>query len=95
MALRTHSAKVIVAGALAVELASTEVDVGSAIAVLPRLLDQAVGAGVSHIESNRLEQREHFGWMSAAESLYNNVAEKNILPQLELYTFRAWNDLGF
>jgi hypothetical protein len=55
----THSAEVIVAGALAVELASTEVDVGGAVAVHPRLRDEASRASIAGVESNRLEDGEH------------------------------------
>ena len=55
----THSAEVIVAGALAVELASTEVDVRGAVAVHPGLGNKASRAGVAGVESNRLENGEH------------------------------------
>ncbi len=48
------------AGALAVELASTEVDVGGAVAVHPRLRDEASGASIAGVKSNRLEDGEHF-----------------------------------
>ena len=48
----TYSAEVIVARALAVELASTEVDVGGAVAIHPRLLDEASGASIAGVESN-------------------------------------------
>ena len=56
-----HGAEVIVARALAVELASTEVDVGGAVAVHPRLRHKASRAGIAGVESNRLEDGEHFG----------------------------------
>ena len=50
----THSAVEIVAGTLAVELARAEVDVRRAVAVLPALRLDAVGAGVASVEGNRL-----------------------------------------
>jgi hypothetical protein len=49
-----------VARALAVELASTVVDVRGAVAVHPRLRDEASRASIAGIESNRLEDGEHF-----------------------------------
>jgi hypothetical protein len=49
-----------VARALAVELASTEVDVGGAVAVNPGLGDKASGASIAGVEGNRLENGEHF-----------------------------------
>ena len=49
------------AGTLAIELASTEVDVGGAIAVHPGLGDKASGASIAGVEGNRLEDGEHFG----------------------------------
>ena len=59
-----QSAKVIVARALAIELASTEVDVGGAVAVHPGLRNKTRRARVAGIESNRLKNREHFGsWL--------------------------------
>ncbi len=54
-----ESAEVIVARALAVELASTEVDVGGAIAVHPGLGNKAGGASIAGVESNRLKDGEH------------------------------------
>ena len=57
----THGAEVIVARALAIELASTEVDVGGAVAVNPGLGDKASGASIAGVEGNRLEDGEHFG----------------------------------
>ena len=58
---RTHSAVVIVAGALAVELAGTEVDVRGAVAVHPGLGNKASGAGIAGVEGNRLKNGEHRG----------------------------------
>ena len=48
----THSAREVVAGALAVELAGAEVDVRGAVAVDPRLGLEAVGAGVAGVEGD-------------------------------------------
>ena len=47
----------VVARALAVELAGTEVDVRGAVAVHPRLGLKAVGAGVAGVEGNCTMQR--------------------------------------
>ena len=55
----TYSAEVVVAGALAVELAGAEVDVRGAVAVHPRLGLEAVGAGVAGVEGDGLEDGEH------------------------------------
>jgi hypothetical protein len=49
------------AGALAVELSSTEVDVRGAVAVHPGLGNKASGTSIAGVESNRLEDGEH--WM--------------------------------
>ena len=62
MQLRTtYGAEVIVARALAIELAGTEVDVGGAVAVHPGLRHEAGGASIAGVEGNRLEDGEHFG----------------------------------
>ena len=50
----------VVAGALAVELAGAEVDVGGAVAVHPGLGLKAVGAGVAGVEGDGLKDGEHF-----------------------------------
>jgi hypothetical protein len=52
----THSAVVVVAGTLAVELAGAEVDVGGSVAVHPGLGDGSGGAGISGVESDRLSE---------------------------------------
>ena len=64
----THSAEVIVAGTLAIELASTEVDVGGAVAVHPRLRDKASRASIASVESNGLENGEHLWFGKCVES---------------------------
>jgi len=58
-ARETYSAREVVAGTLAIELAGAEVDVRGAVAVHPRLGLKAVGAGVAGVEGDRLEDGEH------------------------------------
>ena len=48
------------ARALAVELASTEVNVRGAIAVHPGLGNKASRASIAGVEGNRLKNREHY-----------------------------------
>jgi hypothetical protein len=74
-----HSAEVIVARALAVELASTEVDVRGAVAVLPRLRDEASRASIAGVESNRLEDREHLGDISGQRVVQKAQADTQIV----------------
>ncbi len=57
---QTYRAPEVVAAALAVELASTVVDVGGAVAVHPRLRDKASRASVAGVKSNRLKEGEHW-----------------------------------
>jgi hypothetical protein len=65
-----------VAGALAVELASAEIDVGGAVAVHPRLRDKASGASIAGVKSDGLEDGEHFdGSLRNANSLYNESSD--------------------
>ena len=66
----THSAEVIVARALAVELASTVVDVGGAVAVHPRLRHKTGRASIAGVESNRLEDGEHLMFTNFSSNLY-------------------------
>jgi hypothetical protein len=54
-----QGAEVVVARALAVELAGAEVDVRGAVAVHPRLGLEAVGAGIAGVEGDGLEDGEH------------------------------------
>jgi len=54
-----EGAEVVVAGALAVELARAEVDVRGAIAIHPRLGLEAVGTSIAGVEGNRFQDREH------------------------------------
>eukprot|EP00961_Rhodomonas_salina_P093267 1255075-Rhodomonas_salina.3 len=54
-----YGAPEVVAGALAVELASAGLDVAGAVAVDPGLRLEAIGAGIAHVEGDRLEDREH------------------------------------
>ena len=75
----THSAEVIVAGTLAIELASTEVDVGGAVAVNPRLRDEASRASIAGVESNRLENREHFELFPGSGRYFNRPQAANSL----------------
>ena len=56
-----QGAEVVVARALAVELAGAEVDVRGAVAVHPRLGLKAVGAGIAGVEGDGLEDGEHAG----------------------------------
>ncbi len=49
------------AGTLAIELASTEVDVRGAVSIHPGLGDKASRASIAGVEGNRLEDGEHFG----------------------------------
>ncbi len=57
---QTYSAPEVITAALAVELAGTVVDVGGAVAVDPLLRDKTSGASIAGVESNRLEDGEHF-----------------------------------
>ena len=54
-----QGAEVVVARALAVELAGAKVDVRSAVAVHPRLGLEAVGAGIAGVKGDGLEDGEH------------------------------------
>ena len=75
----TYSAEVIVARALAVELASTEVDVGGAVAIDPRLGDKASRASIAGVKSNRLENGEHFAELvMVGISQFIKLAARNI-----------------
>jgi hypothetical protein len=55
-----YRAPEVVTAALAVELASTVVDVGGAVAVHPRLRNKTSGTSIAGVEGNRLENSEHF-----------------------------------
>jgi hypothetical protein len=89
-----------VARALAVELASTEVDVGGAVAVDPRLRDKASRASIAGVKSNRLKNGEHFAELVMAEIRdFIKVAAGNIeiffkLGRNRLSLYTAKNDFA-